>query len=253
MSFGGEERVAHSAVTRKSRRLLRYGGKRRDHFPRLVARTRSVSPLNVSRSTGFVRKEDLVDRWGNLFGEVAAGPNRPTQCVGQSKQRLVARTSVRIRRQVATGCPHCASQDPTVVEVPVRPSTVQYEHSHGWVDDSEQFDETSLTSRFFVSTSSVGRTDRCRHNREAHHRCQDLATPSISFRREVQTLTTNRKHRAERTGHRAKIARRHLDHRQSAPTVRPDALVNEPMRHRHLITSSPAAAAAASACWPGMT
>ena len=40
----------------------------------------------------------------------------------------------------------------------------------------------------------------------------------------------------------------------AGPTaVGPDALVDEPMRHRHLMTSSPAAAAAASACWPGMT
>jgi hypothetical protein len=90
MNFGDEAGVAHSAATRKSRRLLRYGGKRRDHFPHLLARTPSVSPLDVPRSTGFVRKEDLVDGWGDLFGEAAAGPNRPTQCVGQSKQRLVA-------------------------------------------------------------------------------------------------------------------------------------------------------------------
>jgi len=27
---------------------------------------------------------------GDLFGEVATGSNRPTQCVGESKQRLVA-------------------------------------------------------------------------------------------------------------------------------------------------------------------
>jgi len=143
--------------------------------------------------------------------------------------------------------------EPDVVEVPVRPSTIQYEHRHGWVDDSQQLDETSLTSRFFVSTSSIWRTDRRRHDREAHHRCQDLATPSITLRREVQTLATIGKHRAERPGHGAEIVRRHLDHRQSVPTVGPDALVDEPMGHRHLMTSSPAAAAAASACWPGMT
>ena len=194
-----------------------------------------------------------MDRCGDLFCEVAAGPNRPTQSVGKSKQRLVTGTSVRVRRQLATGRAHHASQNPTVVEVPMHPSAVQYEHSHGRVDDSQQFDEASLTSRFFVSTSSVWCGDRYRHNREAHHRCQDLAAPSVSFRREVQTLTANGKHRAESTGHRAEITRRYLDHRQSVPAVGPDALVDESVRHRHLMTSSPAAAAAASACWPGMT
>lgn len=181
-----------------------------------------------------------MDMEGDLFDEVATGSNRPSERVGESKQRLVARTSVRIRRQIATGRPHHASQNPTVVEVTVHPATVQYERSHARVEHGQQFDETSLTSRFFVSTSSVRRTDRGRRNREARHRCQDLATPGVAFRREVQTLTTIWKHRAKSPGGRAEIARKYLDHRQPVPTVGPDALVNEPMGHRHLVTTGPA-------------
>ena len=158
-----------------------------------------------------------------------------------------------IRRQIATGRPHHASQNPTVIEVTVHTATVQYEHSHAWVEHSQQFDETSLTSRFLVSTSSVGRSDRGRRNREARHRSQDLATPSIAFRREVQTLTTIWKHRAKGASNGAEITCGHFDHRASVPTVGPDTFLAESVRYRHLETSSPAAAAAASACWPGMT
>ena len=190
---------------------------------------------------------------GDLLGEVAAGTNRPTQSVGERKQRLVARTSVGIRRQIATGRPHHASQNPPVVEVAVHSSAVQYENSHGWVDDGQHFDETSLTSRLFVPTSPVWRSDGCRRDREARHRGEYLATSGVAFGREVQTLTTIWKHRAKGPSDRAEIACRYFDHRQSVPTVGSNALVDEPMRHRHWVTSSPAAAAAASACWPGMT
>ena len=194
-----------------------------------------------------------MDVEGDLLGEVATCPNRPTQSVGERQQRLVAGASVRVRRQVAAGLPNHVSQNPTVVEVTVHASTIQYEHCHIWVDEGQQLVETSLTSRLFVSTSPVGRTDRCRHNRKSRHRCGYLATPSIAFGREVQTLTTIWKHRAKGPCDRAEIACRNLDHRQSVPTVGPDALVDETVRHRHLVTSSPAAAAAASACWPGIT
>ena len=138
-----------------------------------------------------------MDMQSDLLGEVAASPDCPTQRVWKGKQGLVARSSMRVRRQVATGPPNHLSQNPTVVEVTVHPSTVQHNHSHGWVDDGQHLDEAALTSRLLVSTPSVGHCDRRRRNREARHRSQDLATPRIAFRREVQTLSTIWKHRAE--------------------------------------------------------
>lgn len=96
-----------------------------------------------------------MDVQGDLLGEVAAGTDRPTQSVGERQQRLVAGASVRVRRQVAAGLPNHVSQNSTVVEVTVHASTIQYEHSHIWVDEGQQLVETSLTSRLFVSTRDI--------------------------------------------------------------------------------------------------
>lgn len=186
--------------------------------------------------------------WRN--GHLPQPPNRARRGEQATARRLNLGVNTSAGRDRT---PHHASQNPTVVEVTMHTAAVQYEHSHGRVKHSQQFDETALTSRFFVSTAPVGRSDRGPRNREARHRCQYLATPSVAFRREVQTLTTIWQHRAKGAGDRAEIACRNLDHRQSVPTVGPDALVDESVRHRHLVTSSPAAAAAASACWPGIT
>ena len=82
-----------------------------------------------------------MDVEGDLLGEVATCPNRPTQSVGERQQRLVAGASVRVRRQVAAGLPNHVSQNPTVVEVTVHTAAVQYEHSHGRVKHNQQFDE----------------------------------------------------------------------------------------------------------------